>query len=365
MKVGFDVRMIAHPGIGRYIRNLLNAMERLDSGHEFVLFGDRLQVTGCRLQAAAKDIVEWKAPVYSIQEQLSSPFDRYGLDIVHIPHFNVPWRTGKGKEKLVVTIHDLIYAKFPGYLPFLKRKAAAYLIKSAIARADGIIAVSENTRKDISGMSPDSDTKIQVIHEASDPQFGVIQDKTYLKRVKEHYSMPDGDILLFVGSIKKHKNLRGLLAAFKKIRNKAACSLVIAGRYHSDEPGILEDIKSSGAVYLGEVQAEELPAIYNIAKALVFPSFYEGFGLPLLEAFACGLPTVISDASSLPEIGGSASLYFNPYDIDDMCDKIYAVLTDKTLQKTLIEKGAKRLKDFSWQKTAEETLAAYETVLHL
>ena len=367
MRIGFDARMISHPGIGRYIKNLLNAMLRLNTEHEFLVFGNKDLLATCNLQLTTDSIIHWNAPIYSIKEQLSNPFNGHGLDIVHIPHFNVPLGIGKGggkgKGRLVVTIHDLIYTKFPEYLPLVKRKIARFLINSAIKRSDTIISVSENTKKDILEISPIAEKKTEVIFEAADPAFKVLCDKVRLDSVRGRYSLPE-NMVLFVGSLKKHKNIERLVDAYNKAKTRTPCNLVIIGRYHKQDSKILRKIRSSGIIYLGEVSAEDIVAIYNLADLLVFPSLYEGFGLPVLEAFASGVPVAASNASSLPEVVGDAGVLFDPYDTDDICDKICKIMSDKALRHDLIEKGQERLKEFSWEKTAEQTLAVYEGVLN-
>jgi len=357
MRIGFDARMISHPGIGRYIKNLLNAMLPLNTEHEFLIFGNKGLLATCSLEPTSGSIVHWDAPIYSIKEQLSNPFNGHGLDIVHIPHFNVPLGINKGK--LVVTIHDLIYTKFPEYLPLVKRKVAKFLINSAIKRSDTIISVSENTKKDILEISPIAEKKTEVIFEAADPAFKVLCDKGLLDSVRDRYSLPE-NMILFVGSLKRHKNIERLVDAYNKAKTRTSCNLVIIGRYHKQDSKILRKIRSSGIIYLGEVPAEDIVAIYNLADLLVFPSLYEGFGLPVLEAFASGVPVAASNASSLPEVVGSAGVLFDPYDTDDICDKICKIMSDKGLRHDLIEKGQERLKEFSWEKTAEQTLAVYE-----
>jgi len=363
MRIGFDARMIDHPGIGRYIKNLLNAMTGLNSKHEFILFGDRQKLVPFTLHLTSKNIIHWNAPVYSVKEHISCPFKSHGLDIIHIPHFNVPLGTGKGigrgKGGLIITIHDLIYTKFPQHLPFLKRKIAGYLIRRAVKKSAAIITVSENTRNDIAEISPASSQKTEVIYEAADPVFEVIDDKIYLEKIKKKHSLPER-IILFVGSLKKHKNIERLLNVYSKVKKRTPCSLVIIGRYHSKEPGILKAIKSHDVIYLGEVPAGDLIGIYNLSTMLVMPSLYEGFGLPILEAFASGLPVAASNTSSLPEVAGDAAILFDPYNVDDMADKIYKVLSDGSLRERLIEKGFKRCDNFSWEKCARETLNIYE-----
>jgi len=363
MRIGFDARMISHPGIGRYIKNLLNAMLRLNTEHEFLIFGNKDLLATYNLQLTTDSIIHWNPSIYSIKEQLSNPFNGHGLDIVHIPHFNVLLGIGKGKGRLVVTIHDLIYTKFPEYLPLVKRKIARFLINSAIKRSDVIISVSENTKKDILEISPSAKEKIKVVYEAADPAFKVLSDGDRLARVRSKYNIPE-HMILFVGSLKKHKNIERLVDAYNKARKITPCNLVIIGRYHKQDAKILRKIRSSGIIYLGEVPAEDIVAIYNLADLLVLPSLYEGFGLPVLEAFAAGVPVVASNASSLPEVVGNVGVLFDPYNTDDICDKICKILSDKALRQHLIERGQERVKEFSWEKTAEQTLAVYEDILN-
>jgi glycosyltransferase involved in cell wall biosynthesis len=406
MRIGFDARMITHPGIGRYIRGLLRGIIPLLGENELVLFGDKGRLLDSSVAAPRHkficktrfskicngatlpqndsdalrpqndsdalrpqndrgvEIVQWDAPIYSFQEQMSWPFGRYGLDVVHIPHFNMPGLIGKGrgkgKERIVITIHDLIYTKFPQYLPLIKRTFAGPLIRNAINRSDRIIAVSDNTKKDIIDISDCASEKTSVIYEPVDAGFRQIDDKGVLGRVREKYKL-DKHFILFVGSLKHHKNIKRLIDAYKLLKDKGIKhELVILGRYHPREGDILSCIKSEGARYIGEVPGQDVPAIYNMAKLFVMPSLYEGLGLPVLEAMACGVPVCSSNAASLPEVVGDAGMMFNPLDINDMADKMERVLSDEGLRRDLIAKGLKRVKEFSWEKAAKETLRVYE-----
>jgi glycosyltransferase involved in cell wall biosynthesis len=407
MRIGFDARMIAHPGIGRYIRSLLRGIIPLLGENELVLFGDEgrlLDSSALRPQndsdalrpqndsdalrpqndsdalwpqndkgVARNDgnvkIVQWDAPIYSLQEQISWPFDKYGLDVVHIPHFNMPGLIGigrrKGKEKIVLTVHDLIYTKFPQNLTIIKRVLARPIIKNSIEKADRIIAVSENTKKDIIGISACAKDKTNVIYEAADPVFRRINDINELKRIKEKYALKD-NFILFVGSLKQHKNIKALISAWKLLRHKGIMpELVVIGRYHPRERDIFNDIKTAGVKYIGEVSGQDVPAIYNMAKLFVMPSLYEGFGLPVLEAMACGVPVCSSNAAALPEVVGDAGLLFDPYNVDDMDEKIERILSDEGLRRDLIDKGLKRVNEFSWEKAAQETFRVYERAVGL
>ncbi|NQT89749.1 MAG: glycosyltransferase family 4 protein [Candidatus Omnitrophica bacterium] len=352
MRIGFDARMIGHPGIGRYIRNLLNGLLSTEEAIEFVLYGDpaRLKEYSGAERCAIR---EYAAPIYSVKELLSNPFAGEGFDIVHIPHFNVPFTR---IDNLVVTIHDLIYLKFPGtQRTLLKGMAAHVAFDNTIKKAKRIIAVSENTKKDIIEKSPAAEGKIDVIYEAADPLFRPVDDEAGKKQVRDKYNLPE-EIILCVGSLRMHKNIERLIDCCARLRARGlGHKLVLVGREDPKEASIIKKVKTSDCIYLGEVGAEELVLIYNLAGLLVMPSLYEGFGLPPLEAMACATPVAASSAASLPEVVGDAGVLFDPYDVKDMEEKICSVLHNEELRKNLINKGMKRAEHFSWQKTAFQT----------
>jgi glycosyltransferase involved in cell wall biosynthesis len=352
MRIGFDARMIDHPGIGRYIRNLLTAMLTFGSEDKFVLYGETAKLFDFKNCV----IKEYAASAYNLREFFINPFRHDELDLVHVPHFNAPLYN---INKLVVTIHDLIYLKFrqsrPSYIP---DALARSIIAAVIRRADRIIAVSENTRKDIIEFFPYATGKIDVVYEAVDPIFKKVDDESLKSAIKKKYLLPD-NVILFVGSLKKHKNIEGLIDTYKDLKSRGI-KLVIVGRYRPREKDLLRKVHSTDALYLGEIPTQDLVAVYNLASLLVLPSLYEGFGLPALEAMACGLPIAASYAASLPEIIKDAGVFFNPYEAKDIADKICQVIKDEGLRKALIDKGADRVRDFSWEKTARETLEVYK-----
>jgi glycosyltransferase involved in cell wall biosynthesis len=353
MKIAFDCRMVDHPGIGRYISNLLSFMMLQERPQNFLLFGDPIKLVSMRDACN----LPYYAPIYSLKEFFADPFDSGQADILHIPHFNAPLRK---KLPLVITIHDLMYLRLKESAAWFKRRVARVVFLNAIKKADKIIAVSENTKKDILDLYPKANGKIRVIYEAADPIFKKISDNVVLGAVRKKYNLPD-EFILFVGSLKRHKNIERLLLAYSDLKKKGLRhKLVIVGRYRPDESEILGKIRLTDALYLNEVSTHDLLCIYNLASVLTFPSLYEGFGLPVLEAMSCGLPVVASSATSLPEVAGDAGVLCNPQDHKDISEKIFTVLNDQHLRNALIEKGLKRVTHFSWGKTAKETLDLYK-----
>lgn len=360
MKVGFDARMLDHPGIGRYIKNLLHNLLSLPEDNKFILYGEPQRLSDFKRYRNCS-IHRDSRPIYNLNEYLFHPFKRGELDIVHIPHFNIPFAK---IERLIVTVHDLIYLNFPQLRPpWLKNIAIELVIKNAVNRASKIIAVSESTRKDILERFPRIKEKIEVIYEASESLFNKIEDREKLLRVRRKYSLPQ-EFILFVGSLKKHKNIERLIDAFSDLKKSKNIQeeLVIVGRFRPREKKILEKINSSGVFYLGEVPSEDLAGIYNLASLLVLPSLYEGFGLPVLEAQSCGLPVVLSNIATLKEIAQDSAVFVNPYKIDEIRDALYNVITNTELRNGLIIKGYRNRERFSWQETARKTLSVYREV---
>lgn len=357
MKIGFDARMVDHPGIGRYISSLLPEMIKLAPEDTFVLFGD----PDLLARYAGKNVVikKWKAPIYSLQEQFFCPSCKEELDVLHVPHFNIPLRY---KGKMVVTIHDLIYLAVPDAVKFpMGKYYASYMISKSLTKADSVIAVSTHTKNDLSRMVGEKFTgKINVIYEAADDSFGKIEDERQIKRIKKKYNLED-NIILYVGSIKPHKNVGTLIKVYERLKKWGSpCQLVIAGRWDKKEDYLKKSIDNRHIKYIGEVPSEDLIFLYNAAKVLVHLSQYEGFGLTVLEAMKCGTPVVVSDSTSLPEITANSALKVSPLNVGQIADTVYNVLSNEHMRESMIDAGYDRASQFSWKKTALETLAAYK-----
>src|SRR3989339_249218 len=372
MKIGIDCRFYSSKftGIGRYTFELVRNLLQIDKKNQYVLFFNKEKFQQFKTPNVKSVLVNTEH--YSLKEQLILPKFLYQekLDIMHFTHFNAPIFY---RKPCVVTIHDLTPSFFPGkkFNQWHYKFAYNLVLKSIIKRSKQIISVSENTKKDILKFFPFAKNKIEMIYESVAEEFLKNPGENSLKKTKEKFNLKQ-DFLLYTGVFRNHKNLVGLIAAFgklKKIKNFNG-KLLITGKEDPFYPEVKNTIKNlnleKDVILTGLIAEEDLINLYHLAKLYVFPSFYEGFGLPILEAFATKTPLICSNSSCLPEIAGDGNAkFFDPYNIDDLADKILQVWDDENLQKKLIKNGQERLKDFSWRKMAKETLALYQKVVSL
>ena len=359
-------------GIGRYSQNLIKNLLEIDTQDQFVLFMtdedvEEYQKSKIKNQNVTIKIVN--IPHYSIAEQTKLPqiIAREKCDLVHFLNFNHPLRF---PGRFIVTIHDLtlfFYPETARQTSFLKRFAFKKIMLHALKKSKMIIAVSENTKKDIIKKFKVQSSKVKVIYEAVDDKVSYEVSKQDVEEIKSRYAIGDKPVLLYVGQWRPHKNIVGLLEAFGKLKKKIPSKLVIIGKPDPKHKSVQEAIDKlnlkSDIVMPGFVSNDELAAWYKLATVFVFPSFYEGFGLPGLEAMAAGTPVVASNTSSLPEVYQDAALYFNPGNSSEIAAKIKIVLKDKNLRQDLIRKGKVQVAKYSWKKTAEETLNVYKEVM--
>jgi len=347
-KFALDSRMITWTGVGTYLRNLLK-------------FIDYSAILGDPALISKPNVIPYTAPIYGIREQLAFPYSilrKIKPDILHVPHSNIPWFY---RGKIAVTIHDLTHLIYPKFTPHKKYARISGLVHLyfyflnwfACKRACHIIAISKNTKKDIMNFFKIDPKKISVVHSGVCEEF-IIKEKSAVEYLREKYSIPyNKKVLLYVGNLTPHKNVERLISAFAKMQNKNDCCLVLAGKafdifsgnQKAKELGIEKSV-----VQMGFISQEELIDLYNLADLFVFPSIYEGFGLPVLESLACGTPVACSNTSSLPEVGGEFAFYFNPLDENDIAKQIENALHSKQDPKELRNYALQ----FSWKKTAEK-----------
>lgn len=348
MKVAIDARMIKMSGIGTYIQNLIkNDCYNITLGKK-----DEVETISKKVEN-----IEFDAPIYGIKEQLKFPYKRLRkekIDVLHIPHYNVPIFY---RGKMVVTIHDLTHLIFPEFLPNkFAYFYAKFMIWIALKKADKVITVSQNTKNDILKMFKVNPDKIEVIYNGVGEEF-VKKDKEDIKYLYDKFNIPkDKKIIMYVGNLKPHKNLERLLEAYSQIENKENTCLMLVGKAF-EKYNVLKDREielgiNNQVIHTGIVTQEELVDLYNLADLFVFPSLYEGFGLPILEALACGTPVICSNTSSMPEVGGEVVEYFEPLDVKDIKDKIEKY-NECNIDK---EKVEKQLAKFSWKKGYYETM---------
>jgi glycosyltransferase involved in cell wall biosynthesis len=373
MRIGIDARFFGAigKGLGRYTQKLIENLEQIDKTNQYFIFlrkenFDEYRPKNNNFKKVPADF-RW----YTLSEQFNLPriLNKYDLDLVHFPHFNVPIFY---RRKFVITIHDLILIHFPTIRGttlspiyyWLKFMAYKTVIKSAVSRAKGIIAVSNFTKSDILDNYKIPEDKIEVTYEAADiTNFSSSKNE---QEVLDKYGIIK-PYILYVGNAYPHKNLEALILAFEKIKKvKKDLRLILVGKedyFYGRLRNFAENRKINGVNFCGFVPDEDLGTVYKNSRAYVFPSLYEGFGIPPLEAMAHGTPVVSSDHPCMKEILGDSVLYFNGHDTGEIEKSIMAILGNDSLRRELIHKGERRVKLYSWRKMAEKTLKIYRDAI--
>jgi glycosyltransferase involved in cell wall biosynthesis len=367
-RVAIDARKLRDFGIGTYIRNILVQLDRLDQQTEYVILCRPGDVDLARSLAPRFRLVPETAGTYSAVEQVRIPWRlwREHVDLVHEPHYVLPPAT---RCRSVVTIHDCIHLMFPQYLR--NRLAYAYARTSmwtATRQASRILTVSEASKRDILHFFDIPPEKVQVVYNAIDHRFLTAPDEATTDRVRQRYQL-DHPFVLYVGNIRPHKNLERLIDAFGRARPRGpeGLKLVVIGDEVSKYPSLRQTVHrhklDKHVRFLGFQPHETLASFYRLAAAFVFPSLYEGFGLPPLEAMACGTPVVTSNVSSLPEVAGDAALLVDPYNVEAIAEGLVIVLTDEARRQRMIVRGLARARQFSWAESVARIHAVYQEVL--
>ena len=367
MRIGIDARLVyySQAGIGQYILHLINGLAQIDHENEYVILQSRKDDTTILQQPNFRRVSLW-TPSHHRLERLSMNVElmRLGLDVLHSPDFIPPHRPSC---KSVITIHDLAFLLYPH---FLTKESARYYghIDQAVCWTDHIIAVSNSTKRDTVEHLGVPDDKITVVYEATNPIFHPIDRNQARQQVRDRYGV-NGSFILFVSTIEPRKNVPTLLLAFHKLREayQQDVQLVLAGGkgwLFEDVYNMIGELRLDDQIHMiGQVPSEDLLNLYNAAEMLAHPAFYEGFGLPPLEAMSCGLPTVVSNVASLPEVVGDAALLIDPNDGDELTVAMWRVLTDQKLNQEMRAKGLRQAERFSWTRAAHETLDIYRQVV--
>ncbi|TSD00961.1 MAG: AprM [Parcubacteria group bacterium Athens0714_25] len=347
-----------------YLLNLLKYFGKLGFGDDFDIYHRR----EFNPELVPENFSNYKikkvfSPCLWTQTGFAGSLWRDNPDVLWMPMHNIPL-VRKSGLKTVVTIHDLAFKIFPESFPKKDLRQINFLTDMAVGNADKLIAISHSTKRDILKFYPHFDEKkIKVVHHGFDGklfQNEISENKK--KEILKTHNLQSKDYLLYVGAIQPRKNLETLICAFEKYKNKTNSSikLVLAGSKAWMWEGVIEKVEKSpfreDIVLTGRVDFSSLAVLFRNAGIFVFPSLYEGFGIPILEAMASKIPVIAADNSSLREAGGEAAEYFNALDSEELFVKIKKILSDGDLRKTMIEKGAIQAEKFSWEKCAKETL---------
>ena len=357
IKVGIDIQSTVGrtTGLGVYTRHLTEALRKTQSGQfQYHWY----------LKESEKDLNTFRR-WYWENVQLPPLVAKDKVDILHIPAFAPPFYS---KHKVVVTVHDIIGMIFPNQLRWPSRWYWGRWLPTAIKTADFIIADSDSTKNDLINHLKISKDMIRVIYPSGHESFTTQRNEKLLNQVKARFSIHDR-YFLFVGTIEPRKNLKRVIEAFtifqENIKSSARYQLVVVGQKDFGKGKLFKSIahdlrtKIDDIIFAGYVRQEELNQLYCGAEALVYPSLYEGFGIPILEAMASGVPVITAKKTSMPEVAGEAALYVDPYDSQSIANGMLELHDQPELRERLAQNSAIQIKKFSWQKTAEQTCEVY------
>jgi glycosyltransferase involved in cell wall biosynthesis len=373
MRIGIDYTAAVRQGagIGRYTRGLIGALPAVDRENSYRLFvasrGVRSTVpTGPNFRAFHAPLTDRETSLLWQRLRLPVPIELFlgALDLFHSPDFLLPPVL---RARTVLTVHDLSFVRVPEYAHPSVHEYLVQGVPRSARRADLILAVSVATQRDVVELLGVPEDRVQVIYEGVDARFRPVEDEQTLAAVRRRYGL-ERPFILGLGTLEPRKNFTGLIEAFARLRERRHLEheLVIVGRRGWLYEPVFERVQALGVErqvrFLGFAADEHLPAIYTLASCLAYPSFYEGFGLPVLEAMACGTPVVTSQSSSLPEVAGSAAILVDPHDADSLVDALDRVLFDDALRAELRAAGRERVRRFTWERAAHELVAAYRSV---
>ncbi|MBM3130287.1 MAG: glycosyltransferase family 4 protein [Chloroflexi bacterium] len=368
MRIGIDATALPPQpfGAANYIINLAQALLRIDTTNDYSIFAKPLHAP---LFDAARAQIVRTAPASPFArvawEQIVLPFlaRQQRLDVLHSPHYTMPLVKS---VRAVVTFHDLTFFLYPQMHLLYKRVFFRTMLPLSARRADALIAISHSTRADILRVLRTPLERVTTIPYGIAPHFQPITDAQARDAFCKQHNLPR-PFILYVGNLEPRKNLPTLVRAFAQlVRAGLPHTLVLAGSRGWHAAPIFATIReldlSSRVVFTGYVPQSDLPMLYSAADLFVYPSLYEGFGLPVLEAMACGVPVITSNISSMPEVAGDAGILVDPNDAPALADAMSNLLTDSSLRATLAAKGLARARMFSWERTAQATLDVYTRV---
>lgn len=368
MNIGINAQILndAATGVARYAENMIRALLSLESRHSFVLFGGasfagpgiRVVPTSSTIDTSARRIL-WEQLV------LPGKARAEGVDLLYYPDHTGPLLVKHCQ--IVITIHDLAFLSMPETHQPARRMYKSMTFHRSVVQSDKIVADSDSTQRECVNQAGIPKEKIVVVHGGVDPSMHRENDAEILSGVKTKYGLKDR-FILYVGTLERRKNLVRLVHSFAKLKKNGSMrhQLVLAGGRGYGYEEILEAARTDGVTedisFPGFVEEEDMSPLYSLADLLVYPSLYEGFGFPPLEAMACGCPVIASNVTSLPEVVGDAGLLIDPSDTTALSEAILHVVSDREVHKSMVAKGYERVKKFSWQNSAQKLLGVFDSM---
>jgi len=367
MVIGFDAKRAFNnkSGLGNYSRNLLKALLKYYPENRYLLFTPKINkqiFSDSGFEIYTPPGINKLFPSLWRSFSINKSLKKLSLDVFHGLSNEIPFFINNKKIKTIVTIHDLIFLRYPNLYKWIDRKIYLQKFKYSCHKADLIIAISQQTKSDIIEFFKINENRIKVVYQSCNPIFFENISIPY-KNLFLKYNIPK-NYILYVGTIERRKNLLTLLKAVYS--KKIDLPIVVVGRkteYFNEIKDFIEKNKVKNIFFIGEISNEELVALYKYAKIFVYPSIFEGFGIPVIEAIASGVPVVTSKNSCLMETGGEAAVYFEPYNYEELGDIIINIINDISLYNNLIEKGKQHIKRFTPEVFAKNTMNLYKELL--
>lgn len=374
MKIGFDAKRIFHNfrGLGNYSRTLVESLVKHFPENDYVLFTppfDDPRAKEWKKRHANLDIV---TPQSSLGKVFSSSWrslflgdviKKQNVDLYHGLSHELPPGLNKKGIASVVTVHDLIFLRFPDYFPWVDRQVYLRKFSHAVSQADIVVAICEQTKRDLIHFLNCPEEKIRVVYQSCHPNFYSGLSEERKNEIREKFNLPE-HYILYVGALEERKNALSLVQAFARLKDLVPHQLVLVGNGKDYLKLIEKEIINNGMIdrvtIHSHVLNEELPGFYQMADLFVYPSFFEGWGIPNVEALFSEVPVITSEGSCFPESAGPSSVYCNPYSVEDMVAKMEKVLFDDDLQASMIRQGRAYAEKFHWKNTSQNLIDVYK-----
>ncbi len=370
MNIAFDAKraFLNTSGLGNYARTLIKTLQHYYPENNYTLFTTRQSENDFQKFISAQKNMIVQEPQSFIDKKLSSRWRSFGItELLNEQQINVyhglsnelPFNIKNFKSKKIVTIHDLIFLRYPKLYPFIDSKIYNKKFRHACDTADVIIAISEETKRDIEKYYFIPENKIKVIYQSCDEQYYQVPSIAHAQQVIAKHKLP-ADFLLYVGTIEERKNLLTLIKSLKQVKD---IPLVIVGKKKNYFKTVMEYIQNNNlrnrVQFLEYVSNTDLPVIYSLAKIFIFPSIFEGFGIPIIEALTSKTPVITTQGGCFPEAGGPDSIYINPNDENELAEKINLLLNSESMCKQIAEKGFEYAQKFHPENISKQLISLY------